>query len=258
MTTMPGREAPAVDGFVERPCSPETQNFQGLHRPRRITALGRHFDRPDTTLVLGEMPVDWRPPRRKGQLYPGLLADFKVDVHFAIDERGFAIENLGQPPNSTLEVAPQRTAGRDCTPNPWPADGEYWPIDAKRLEDDHYWGGNVVLNLGPCWEYAQLPWYAPVAQRYLRTHDRTHNEDANEDAEERMAAEAQCDAKRQARIAVEAEIAGQQAWIRRLEEELRCRRQPRSSFRQGMATSAVSLLDYVMLWPFAITAPNIW
>jgi hypothetical protein len=61
-----------------------------------------------------------------------------------------------------------------------------------------------------CWEHGQLRWFDPVSQRYLLTHD--------DDAEGRIAAEAQLDVERQARVAAEARV-------RQLEEELRRRSQ---------------------------------
>ena len=89
-------------------------------------------------------------------------------------------------------------------------DGEYQPATVAQVEEGEYRGHSEVLNLDLCWEHGQLRWFDPVSQRYLLTHD--------DDAEGRIAAEAQLDVERQARVAAEARV-------RQLEEELRRRSQ---------------------------------
>ena len=89
-------------------------------------------------------------------------------------------------------------------------DGEYQPTTVAQVEEGEYRGHSEVLNLDLCWEHGQLRWFDPVSQRYLLTHD--------DDAEGRIAAEAQLDVERQARVAAEARV-------RQLEEELRRRSQ---------------------------------
>jgi hypothetical protein len=244
MTTKPGRKAQPADGFVDRPRRLNMQNIRFLHRPGHITALARHFGRPDTTLVFGEMPVDWRPRQQDGQLYPDLLVAFDVDAQFAISERGFAVEIMGKPPDFVLEVASGRTAENDYTrkrrgyaeygvpeywrfdntggdfyPEPLAGDrlvgGEYQPMTVVKADDDHYWGHSEVLDLDLCWEFGQLRWYDPAARRYLRTHE-DEAEERIAESRARQSAEAQLDAEQQARFAAEARV-------RQLEEELRRR-----------------------------------
>ena len=155
----------------------------------------------------------------------------------AMPRHGYAIDDQGKPPDFVLEIASHSTALNDYTrkrvdyaaygiPEYWRfdptdgdrypvglagdrlVDGEYQPITIVNVSDDQYWGHSDALNLDLCWEKGQLRFYDPVAQRYLLTHD--------DEAEGRIAAEAQLDAERQARIAAEVRI-------QRLEEELRLR-----------------------------------
>ena len=238
-----------TEQFPERLPRYDMQNVLYIHRPSYVTALARHFGSPDTTLVIGEIPV--RHTFQRGlepQMlrYPDLMVAFGVNSAEAVARSGFAIDDQGKPPDFVLEIASLTTAENDYTykrrdyaaygiPEYWrfdptdgdryPAglagdrlvDGEYQPITVVKVDDDRYWGHSDVLNLDLCWEYGQLRWYDPVDQSYLLTHD--------DEAEGRIAAEAQLDAERQARIAAEAEAAEAQAHIRRLEEELRRRPQ---------------------------------
>ena len=248
MTTKPGQAAsPSTDTaarFVDRPRRLNMQNILYLHRPGHITTLTRHFGDPNTTLVFGEMPIDWRPRQREGQLYPDMLVAFNVDAQAIVRERGFAIEQIGKPPDFVLEVASFRTADRDYTykrrgyaeygiPEYWRfdntggeyypeplagdqlVDGEYRPVPITKLDDDRLWGHSDVLNLDLCWEHGQLRWWDPVARRYLDTHEEEANgRIAERDA--RIATEAQRDAALAQRDAALARV-------RQLEEEMRNR-----------------------------------
>ena len=223
------------DQFPERPPRYDMQNALYRERPGHITALARHFGSPDTTLVLGEIPV--RHTFRRGLKprmlrYPDLIVAFGVDSAEVLARYGYAIDDQGKPPDFVLEIASRRTALNDYTtkrvdyagygiPEYWrfdptdgdryPAglagdrllDGEYQPITIHRTPEDSYWGHSDALNLDLCWEGGQLRWWDPVSQRYLRTHD--------EEAE--------------ARIAAEADAAEAQARVRQLEEELHRRSQ---------------------------------
>ena len=237
------------DQFPERPKRTDMQNFHFRERPGHGTALARHYGSPETTLVFGDIPV--RHTLRRGLTplmlrYPDLIIAFNVNPAEAIARRGYAIDDQGKPPDFVLEIASPSTALNDYTrkrvdyaaygiPEYWrfdptdgdryPAglagdrlvDGEYQPITIVKVDDKRYWGRSDGLNLDLCWEYGQLRFYDPAAQRYLRTHD--------DEAEGRIAAEARLDAERQARIAAEADAAGAQARVRQLEEELRRRSQ---------------------------------
>lgn len=223
---------PPSEQFPERPLKNNMQNSIYLSRPGHQPALDRHFGNPDTTLVIGDMPIGWSIRWRRGLLYPDLLIAFNVDCADAIARRGYAIDDRGKPPDFVLEVAFFSTAHNDYirkrvgyanygVPEYWRfdptggeyypvglagdrlVDGEYQPITIVQVDDDRYWGHSEALNLGLCWEYGQLRWYDPAAQRYLRTY--------KEEADEREAAQA--------------EAAEAQARVRQLEQEMRRRSQ---------------------------------
>ena len=205
-----------------------------------MTALARHYGSPDTTLIMGDIPV--RHSFERGLAprtlrYPDLLIAFNVHPAEVFARRGYAINDQGKPPDFVLEIASIHTALNDYTtkridyaangiPEYWrfdntggdyyPAglagdqlvDGEYQPITVVQTGEGRYWGHSDALDLDVCWENGQLRWYDPVTQRYLLTHD--------EEAEGRIAAEAQFEAERQARATAEERI-------RQLEQELRRR-----------------------------------
>ena len=232
--TAPPSYGPA-EQFPERPPRNDMQNSLYRERPGHQTALIRHFGSPDSTLVLGDIPVRHTFQRSLDPLrlrYPDLMVAFNVNSAEVIARRGFAIDDQGKPPDFVLEIASLRTALNGYTikrvdyaafgiPEYWRfdhtegdyypvplagdrlVDGEYQPITIVQTEEGGYWGHSDALNLDLCWEHGQLRFYDPVAQRYLRTH--------NDEAE--------------ARIAAEADAAEAQAHIRQLEEELRRRSQ---------------------------------
>ena len=228
---------PAAVTFPERPRRGDMQNVLYLHRPGHISALQHHFGSPETTLVMGEMPIGWSLSRQQGLLYPDLMVAFDVDTAAAIAQRGFSIDERGKSPDFVLEVASLNTALNDYTTKRtgyaaygaseywrfdhtggdyYPValagerlvDGEYHPIPIEQTTEGWFWGHSEVLGLTVCWENSQLRWYDPATQSYLLTHE------AERDA--RIAAEAARIAEREARIAAEARI-------RQLEEELRRR-----------------------------------
>ena len=218
--------------FPEMPPRDDMQNIINLHRPGHITALTRHLGNPETTLVLGEIPLGWIPGEATGLLVPDLIVAFDVDPDAILAARGYAVFEREKPPDFVLEVASIHTARNDFTykRHGYAAYGvsEYWrfddtggryyptglagdrlvnetyhPIPIHRVDNDRYWGHSDVLNLDLCWEYGELRWYDPISQRYLPTHA--------DEADGRMAAEADLliaqidrDAERRARLAAEA------------------------------------------------------
>ena len=231
---------PATVTFPERPRRGDMQNILYLHRPGHIAALQHHFGSPETTLVMGDMPIGWSLSRQQGLLYPDLMVAFDVDTAAAIAQRGFSIEERGKSPDFVLEVASLNTALNDYTAKRtgyaaygaseyWrfdPTGGRYYPVAlaGERLVDGEYhpipieqtpegwlWGHSEVLGLALCWEDRQLRWYDPSSQTYLLTHD---------EALDTIVAE------RDARIAAESARIAAETRIRQLEEELRRRQQP--------------------------------
>lgn len=224
--------APPGAQFPEMPPRGDMQNIIYLHRPGHITALIRHLGAPDTTLVLGEMPIGWITGPQEGLLNPDIIVAFDVDRDAILSARGYAVLEREKSPDFVLEVASIHTARNDIT---YKRDGyaaygvsEYWrfdptggryygtglagehlvndeyqPIAIHQSDNDHYWGHSDALNLDLCWEYGELRWYDPVGQRYLPTHD--------DEADGRMLAEADLviaqtdrDAERSARHVAEA------------------------------------------------------
>ena len=201
------------DQFLERPRRTDLQNVHFRERPDHQTALARHYGSPDSTLIMGDIPV--RHTFQRGLApqtlrYPDVLIAFNVDPTEAFSRRGYAIDDQGKPPDFVLEIASLNTALNDYTskrrdyaaygiPEYWRFDNtggdyypaalagdrlvgaEYQPIPIYGTKDVGYWGHRDALNLDLCWEHGQLRWYDPVAQRYLLTHD--------EEAEARIAAE---------------------------------------------------------------------
>ena len=196
--------------FPVFPSRGDMQNPIYLHRPGHLAALSRYFGSPETTLVLGEVPVGRYLRQRRGLRVPDLLIAFGVDPARIIAHRGYSIEEWGKPPDFVLEIASENTAENDVTnkrddyadfgiPEYWrfdPSGGEYYgtelagdrlvdglyqPIGITVTDDGRSRGHSEVLGLDLCWEAGQLRWYDPATGAYLLTFD--------EEAEARLAAE---------------------------------------------------------------------
>ena len=203
------------------------QNPIHLHDPGCQAALRRHFGAPDTTIVLGEVPVGWNTSQRQGLRVPDLLVAFDVDRAAIIEMQGYAIEVQSKPPNFVLEVASPTTGRNDYTDKRKDyaafgipeysrfdpsggrhhdaalagdrlTDGVYQPLGIFRVDEERYRGHSEVLNLDLCWEAGQLRWYDPVERRYLRTFD--------EEAGDRIAAEGERDAAHERVRELEAQV----------------------------------------------------
>lgn len=201
------------------------QNTLYLHDQGHQAALRRHFGAPQRTVVIGEVPVAWNRDQRAGFLVPDLLVVFDVDRAAVLMEMGYSIEHHGKAPDLALEIASKHTARRDeiRKRNDYAAYGvrEYWrfdpvwgryyavglsgdtlvngvdrPIAIHRIDGNRHWGHSAVLNLDICWEYGELRFYDPAAQRYLHTYDSADDERLaaisalNREAVARQAAEA--------------------------------------------------------------------
>ena len=191
----------------------DMQNPIYLYLPGHLSALARHFGNPDTTVVLGEVPVGWSVRRRRGLRIPDLTIAFNVNRPKVIEDNGYSIDEHGRPPDFVLEVASLTTAENDYTvkrvdyaafgvPEYWRfdptnggrydaglagdrlVDGAYQPIELTHFDDTHYRGRSDVLGLDICWEDTQLRWYDPAARRYLSTFD--EEADARLTAEQRV------------------------------------------------------------------------
>lgn len=239
MTTKPvaaqpdGAVAGSIKRFPEYPPRDDMQNILYIHRPSHVTALSRHFGSPDTTIVLGEMPLGWDSEQGSGVLIPDLMVVFDVDVHAAIAQGGYAINERGKPPDFVLEVASRSTARNDETnkretyaaygvleywrfdPNGlfYSArlagdrliDGTYHPIPIAETSEDILRGFSEALTLYVCWERGQLRWYDPSSESYILTHAEEADGRVVE-REARLAAERERDEERAARLAAEERI----------------------------------------------------
>ena len=229
MTSKPIPQTSPTEPAGRFPESPrdDMQNPIHLHDPGCQAALRRHFGAPDTTIVLGEVPVGWNTSQRQGLRVPDLLVAFDVDRAAIIEMQGYAIEVQSKPPDFVLEVASPTTGRNDYTDKRKDyaafgipeysrfdpsggrhhdaalagdrlTDGVYQPLGIVRVDEERYRGHSEVLNLDLCWEAGQLRWYDPVERRYLRTFD--------EEAEDRIAAEGERDAAHERVRELEAEV----------------------------------------------------
>lgn len=215
MTTKPvvSKSGPAEPAgrFPEFPPRDDMQNALHLDDQGHQAALRRHLGNPDTTVVIGEVPIGWNiHTRREVIRVPDLLIAFDVDRAWVVAEMGYSIDEHGKPPDFALELAPPNTARNDergkridyanfgvqeywrfdASGGRWyqqPLAGdvlvgaEYRPVEINRVDDQRYWGHSDVLNLDVCWEHGELRFYDPVARRYLLTFD--------DEADGRLAAE---------------------------------------------------------------------
>ncbi len=191
----------AIDKFPDFPPRADMMNSRHIHDRGHQPSLRRHLGNPDTTIVLGEVPVSWNIPRsRSGARVPDLLIAFDVRRAAILAQEGYAINEQGKPPDFALEVASDSTAGNDESAKwfdyanfgvaeHWLFDpdsgkryatglagwtlvnGRYAPIPIHRHASDMHYGDSRVLGLQVCWEYGELRWYDPAGRRYLDTFD---------------------------------------------------------------------------------------
>ena len=213
--------------FPEFPPRDDMNNPIYLYRPSHIYSLELYLGNPETTIVLGEVPVGWTPGQSAGIRRPDLLIAVNVDRALIIEQWGYAIEQQGKPPDFVMEVASATTGGVDYTdkrrdyaaygiPEYWrfdPSGGEYHdaalggdrlaggsyrPIEIEWLDENRCRGYSDFLGLYVCWEYGELRWYDPRTESYLRTHA--------DEVERADRAEAERDREAVARREAEAEL----------------------------------------------------
>lgn len=231
--------------FPEFPPRDDMQNPIYLYRPSHLSMLAEYLGSPETVLVLSEVPVGPTLDSRDDIRIPDLIISRDCDPARVIEERGYAIDRQGKPPDFVLEVASISTGVIDYTVKRddyerfgigeyWrfdPSDGEYHdaalggdrlvngryePIEIESVSDGVHRGYSEALGLYVCWEDGQLRWYDPAADSYLRTHDedrdRAERESARANAER-----AARDAERTARVVAERRLAEVEAELRRLQ-----------------------------------------
>ena len=193
-------DAPPFACFPDFPPRDDMMNNRHLHDYGNQPALRLFLGRPDTTLVLGEVPLAWDIPRgRAGVRIPDLMVAFDVRADQILDQMGYAIRQQGKAPDFVLEVASNTTSERDETvkwrdyaaygvTEYWLFDpdwgqryeqgligwtlvnGRYQPIPIHEYEEELRYGYSAALGLYVCWEHGRLRWY-DAETGYLRTHD---------------------------------------------------------------------------------------
>ena len=191
----------AIARFPHFPPRDDMMNPRYLHAPAHQASLTRHLGNPDTTLVLGEVPIAWDVPRgRAGVRIPDLLVAFNIRRAHILAQHGYAINEMGKPPDFVLEVASDTTSRRDETQKWYDyarfGVTEYWLFDPDwgrryttglagwtlvnglyrripihQYAADMHYGNSAVLDLQVCWEHGDLRWYYPAGRRYLDTFD---------------------------------------------------------------------------------------
>lgn len=227
--------------FPEFPPRADMQNPIYLYRPSHLTSLAMHLGSPDTTLVLSEVPVSPTLGNRDIRI-PDLIVARDCNPARVIEERGYAIDRQGKPPDFALEVASVSTGRVDYTDKRLDYErfgiGEYWrfdptggryydaalagdrlvdgkyrPIEIERIGEGSYRGYSEALELYACWEEGELRWYDAESGGYLRTHEEEISR------AEREAARAEHEAARAERESERAERAN--AELNRLRERLK-------------------------------------
>lgn len=216
IATVPSQDTAFVRFPDYQPSDDTVTTFEHVNFPGYPAALARHLGNPETTIIISEIAAALFPTEsREGLRYPDLLIAFNVDPAAREARNGYLIPEQGKPPDFVLEVASARTGREDETakrdayeamgvPEYWRfdhtggefhtaplagdrlVDGRYQPIEIARISDEICIGHSDALNLDLCWEYGNLRWYDPVAQRYLQTYDEV--DDARIAAEQRAAA----------------------------------------------------------------------
>ena len=192
--------ATKIGRFPEFPPRGDMQNPIYLHRPSHMTGLALFLGEPETTFVLSEAPVGASVRDLANVRIPDLIVSYRCNPALVIEQRGYAIDSQGKPPDFVLEVAPVSTKLIDYKDkrlgyerfgiaeywwfNPTGGEfcnaalagnrlvnGRYAPIEIEWLDDVRCRGYSETLGLYVCWESEQLRWYEPESGSYLLTHE---------------------------------------------------------------------------------------
>ena len=242
--------------FPDFPPRQDMQNWLYLYRRSFPTALTIYLGSPETTVTGCEIPlspgvgVSWRDVR-----IPDMVVSRNSSPGLVVEQKGYAIDSQGKPPDFVLEVASQTTGEIDYTEKRsdyerygvleyWRfdptrgdyhdaalagdrlVDGKYESIPIEWLDDNRCRGYSDALGLYLCWEYGELLWYDPAAEAYLQTHEadyaradsaeaRAEQEAMRAEQESERADHAEAQAEREAERAARAE-----AELRRLRQKL--------------------------------------
>lgn len=235
---------PDIIQFPDHPDTPDIATFDYLIMPAYPAALGCHFDKPDTTVILSRVAVGAKPNRTcVGVHFPDLLIAFDAEAIACRLRNGYLIPEQGKPPDFVLEIAPvlpshldaatQGAAyaamgvgeywqfypdGSSCEGAPLRggrlANGRYEPLPIIQSSDEQFWGRSPALNLSICYESDKLRFWNPAESAYLETFA--------EMVAARQAAKAAYDAEK---AAYDAEVAAYDAEMAAHEAERAARRQ---------------------------------
>ena len=216
-TTTLTQQTGELERFPDYPPRDDMQNWLYLYETSVLTSLAIHFaDEPNVT-VASEVPVGPGLPVRDDARIPDLLMVRDGDRELMEEQRGYAIDRQGKPPDFVLEVASRSTGRVDYTDKRtdyerfgileyWRfdssggeyhdaalagdllVDGIYRPIAIETLQEGMLRGYSDALGLYVCWEGGRLRFFDPRTESYLSTHDETEAR-AEEERVSRMAAQ---------------------------------------------------------------------
>lgn len=94
MTFEPDVLSDTATGLRRFPVSPPREDMQNpiyLYRPSHMTALAVFLGNPETTLVLGEVPVSSTIRHRAKVRIPDLTVSFNCNPAVIVEQRGYEI-----------------------------------------------------------------------------------------------------------------------------------------------------------------------
>ena len=132
-TTTLTQQTGELERFPDYPPRDDMQNWLYLYETSVLTSLAIHFaDEPNVT-VASEVPVGPGLPVRDDARIPDLLMVRDVDRDLMEEQRGYAIDRQGKPPDFVLEVASPTTGRVDYTDKRADYErfgiSEYWRFD---------------------------------------------------------------------------------------------------------------------------------
>ena len=254
-TTTLRREAGRLKCFPEFPPREDIQNWLYIYDPGLLNALGIYLKQTlPEAIVMCEVPVARSLPMRGDVRIPDMSVVIGGNRALVEEQRGYAIDRQGKPPDFVLEVASPTTGVVDYTAKrldyerfgvaeywrfdpsggrfhdaPLAADklvnGEYTPIEIIVEADGRRWGFSEVLELELWWDDRMLRFRDPATGEFLRTPEEIYAdyqaaESKVADAESgAVAAEARANEARVAHEVAETRLAEMEAELRRLRGE---------------------------------------
>ena len=186
--------------FPDFPPRQDMQNWLYLYRRSFPTALTIYLGNPETTVAGCEIPLSPSLRVRQDLRIPDLMVSYNADPDLLIEQKGYAIDAQGTPPDFVLEVASPTTGVSDYTEKRsdyerygvqeyWRfdpsggdyhdaalagdrlVDGRFAPITIEWLDDNRCRGFSDALGLFLCWERGELRWFNAATGNYLQTHE---------------------------------------------------------------------------------------